>query len=133
MKKFNPNTTQLARAVQAWQILVGKAMTRQTITYLDLSRLMYKKEAQGVLGDVLASILFYCNDNDLPILTVIVVGQNSGKPGPGALRDPANMHSTTLDIDEERERVYATDWYDIYPPAEAELISANGRLASAPP
>ena len=34
MKNFNPSSKQSARAVQAWQILVGKAKNRQTVTYL---------------------------------------------------------------------------------------------------
>jgi hypothetical protein len=29
---FNPHAAQAARAVQAWQILVGRAMNRQTVT-----------------------------------------------------------------------------------------------------
>ena len=45
MKVFNPSSPHPARAVQAWQIIVGIAMNRQTITYEGLSRLMYQKKA----------------------------------------------------------------------------------------
>jgi hypothetical protein len=45
MRTFNPHSGHPARAVQAWQILVGRAMNRQTVTYDGLSRLMYGKRA----------------------------------------------------------------------------------------
>ena len=78
-RRFNPSSNQPARAVQAWQILVGKAMNRQTVTYLGLSRLMYGKDAQGVLARILGHVAYFCEDNSLPPLTAIVVAKNKGK------------------------------------------------------
>lgn len=69
MKKFNPTAKQPARAVQAWQILIGRAMNRQTITYHHLSQLMYGKSAAGVVNKILGHIAFFCEDNKLPPLT----------------------------------------------------------------
>ncbi|MGA3303230.1 MAG: hypothetical protein ABSC72_08080 [Methylovirgula sp.] len=120
MPQFNPHATASARAVQAWQILVGKAMNRQTITYEGLSRLMFGKNAAGVLAGILGHIAFYCNDNDLPPLTSIVVGKSRGTPGEEIPIDPSV-------IDEKREEVYQCDWYDIRPPSEEELGSAYSR------
>jgi len=114
---FNPSSPHPARAVQAWQILVGMAMRRQTTTYEGLSSLMYKKKAQGVLDKILGHIAFYCADNNLPGLTSIVVGKGRGTPG----------HDIPIDIsviDKVREKVYECDWYDIYPPSEAELLTS---------
>ena len=111
---FNPSSTNPARAVQAWQILVGKAMNRQTITYEGLSLLMYGHKAAGVLADQLGHIAFYCIQNDLPPLTSIVVGKGRGTPGKDIPVDLAT-------IDDERERVYQCDWYNIYPPSEDAL------------
>jgi hypothetical protein len=114
MKRFNPSSNHPARAVQAWQILVGAAMNRKTLTYKGLAKLMYRREAQGVLDKILGHIAYYCIDNNLPPLTSIVVGLRRGTPG----------HDIPIDlakIDSERERVYATDWYDIYPPSADEL------------
>ena len=117
MKVFNPSSKHSARAVQAWQILVGMAMNRQTTTYLGLSRLMYKKDAQGVLDRILGHIAYYCIDNDLPPLTSIVVGKGRGTPG----RDiPVDLST----IDEERESVYDFNWYNVYPPCEDDLKAA---------
>jgi hypothetical protein len=128
IRRFNPTSEHPARAVQAWQILVSVAKNRQTITYELLSEFMYGKKAQGVLNAVLGHIAFYCLDSDLPPLTLIVVGRRPGRPGQGfPAADPSK-------IDEDRERVHKFDSYDIYPPSEADLISAyenHKRTASA--
>lgn len=114
MTKFNPSSPHPDRAVQAWLILVGAAMNRQTLTYEGLSLLMYRRKAQGVLDKVLGHVAFYCNDNGLPALTSIVVGKKRGTPG-------ADIPMDLERRDTERERVYAEDWYDIYPPSAEEL------------
>lgn len=41
VRRFVDNPTISTRAVQIWQILVGRAHNRQTITYLELARLMH--------------------------------------------------------------------------------------------
>lgn len=120
MKTFNPTSEHPARAVQAWQILVGKAMNRQTVTYELLSELMYGKHAAGVLAAILGHIAFYCIDNQMPPLTALVVGKTPGKPGDRIPVDAAK-------IDEERERAYQYDWYNVYPPSEADLAAAHKR------
>jgi len=117
---FNPKSNHPARAVQAWQILVSAAMNRQTLTYKGLARLMYQRDAQGVLDKILGHIAFYCIDHDLPPLTSIVVAQGRGTPGQDIPIDLAK-------IDKEREKVYANDWYNIYPPSADELHSSFNR------
>ena len=114
MKRFNPSSRHPDRAVQAWLVLVSAAMHRQTLTYEGLSVLMYEKKAQGVLDKILGHIAFYCNDNKLPPITSIVVGKKRGTPGADI---PMNLNQR----DVERERVYATNWYDIFPPSSEEL------------
>jgi hypothetical protein len=114
---FNPKATHPARAVQAWQILIGMAMNRQTSTYLGLSRLMYRKDAPGVLDQILFHLAFWCIDNGLPPLTSIVVGKGKGKPGGDIPVEPTTF-------DEAREQVYEFDWFDVYPPSEADLSAA---------
>jgi len=120
MQRFNPTAKHPARAVQGWQILVSAAMHRQTLTYKGLSRLMYGRDAAGVLDKILGHIAFYCIDNDLPPLTSIVVGKGRGTPGQDI---PIDRTKT----DAERERVYSTDWYDVYPPTAEELAAAFSR------
>lgn len=117
MRTFNPSSTQPERAVQAWQILVGAAMSRQTLTYELLSMRMYGKKAAGVLDKILGHIAFYCNDNKLPPLTSLVVGKKRGTPGADI---PINRDT----LDEQREEVYRFDWYNIYPPSAKRLAAA---------
>src|ERR1043165_2279256 len=105
MRKFNPSSKNPDRAVQAWLILVSRAMNRQTLTYEGLSELMYGHKAQGVLNRILGHIAFYCDEEDLPPLTSIVVGKIRGAPGNAI---PISLEQ----IDSERERVYKTDWFD---------------------
>ncbi len=114
MKHFNPSSPHPDRAVQAWIILIGAAMHRETLTYEGLSMLMYRKKAQGVLNKILGHIAFYCNDNKFPPLTSIVVGKGRGTPG-------ANIPINLNELDSERERVFAFDWYDVYPPSDEEM------------
>lgn len=120
MKTFNPTSENPARAVQAWQILVGAAMNRQTVTYEGLSKLMYGKEAAGVLAHILGHVAFYCEENNIPPLTALVVKKFTGEPGHRIPVDPAR-------IDEERENIYQHDWYDVYPPSESDLAAAYRR------
>lgn len=122
MRRFNPSSSRAQRAVQCWQILTGKAMNRQTLTYKGLSELMYQKSAAGVLAHILGHVAFYCNENDLPPLTSIVVN-TGGAPGVGI---PADRET----IDAQREAVYACDWYDVYPPNEDELSQAYRRATA---
>jgi len=114
MKKFNPSSKHPARAVQAWQILVSAAMNRQTLTYQKLAMYMYGRKAEGVLDQILGHIAYYCIDNKLPPLTSIVVGKGRGTPGHDI---PINFRKR----DEEREKVYAEEWYNVYPPSAEEL------------
>jgi hypothetical protein len=114
MNNFNPSSRHPDRAVQAWLILVSAAMHRQTLTYELLSIMMYGKKAQGVLDKILGHVAFYCIENKLPPLTSIVVGKGRGTPG-------ADIPMNLAQRDRERERVYSTDWYDIYPPSADEL------------
>lgn len=114
MKYFNPSDNQAARAVQAWQFLIGAAMNRQTLTYKRLSQLLFQRDAAGVLAHILGHIAFNCIDNELPPLTAVVVKSDQGRPGE---RIPIDL----ADVESEREKVYETDWYDIYPPSEEEL------------
>lgn len=114
LRKFNPKCTHPERAAQAWQILIGMAMNRQTITYEGLSVLMYRKKAAGVIAQILGHIAFYCDENNLPQLNTIVVGKGRGTPGDEIPLKPA-------DVDAIREKVYEYDWYDIDRPSAKDL------------
>ena len=101
-------------------------MNRQTFTYLGLSQLMYRRNAAGVLDRILGHIAFYCIEQGVPALTSIVVGQGRGTPGLDIPIDATTLNSS-------REQVYTHDWYNEYPPTEAELAAAmKAGMAPAP-
>jgi hypothetical protein len=114
---FSPSSNHPERALQAWQILISAAHNRQTHTYLNLSRIMYGKDAAGVLDKILGHIAFFCDDYGLPPLTTIVVGKGRGTPGD-------DIPVERKDMDRLREEVYAENWYDIYPPTTTQLAKA---------
>lgn len=118
--RFNPTSKEPTRAVQAWQILVGMAKNRQTVTYEGLSTLMFGEKAAGVLSGILGHIAFYCKEHELPPLTSIVVGKGRGTPGDEI---PINLS----EIDMQRERVYECNWFDIYPPSEQALAESHAK------
>ena len=114
-KTFDSIRTREARAMQLWQILIGLAHNRQTITYKQLSALLHYRGA-GVFAQLLDPIMMYCKKNDLPPLTVLVVNEATGMPGTGLC--------TIQDLNEDREKVFRHDWYGIYPPSEQEFREA---------
>ena len=120
MQNFNPTSSRPARAVQAWQILVSKAMNRQTLTYEQLSILMFRRRAAGVLDATVGHIAFYCIGHELPPLTSIVVGKHRGRPGTDI---PIDLSS----LDADREKVHGFDWFGIRPPSDDELAVAYSR------
>src|SRR5262245_49584794 len=117
VKFFHDNPTNATRAVQIWQILVAKASNRQTITYGELADILEWGGA-GVLGRPLGHIMYYCQQNGLPPLTVIVVGKAKGSPGDGLDVLPSEQNSA-------REKVFKHNWFDIIPPDAEELKKAR--------
>lgn len=102
---FGDNATTKTRTLQAWQILIAQAAERRTVNYVDVSKRMGRKGAQG-LGDFLDCITAYCTENDLPDLSAIVVREVSGEMS--MPRDYA--------WGAERQRVYSYRWFEIMPP-----------------
>ncbi len=117
MRRFDDNPTWPLRAVQIWQILVGKAHNRQTLTYGMLADLLRFKGA-GTLAHMLGHIYYYCRESDLPPLTALVVNQETGLPGEGL---------AGVDLNSAREEVYAFDWYGLIPPTQEEFAEAYER------
>lgn len=114
IKLFSDNPTSATRALQIWQILIAKAHNRQIITYGILADMLGFKGA-GVLATPLGHIMYYCQQNELPPLTVLVVNKNTGLPGEGLIG---------ADLNADRERVFQYDWFGVYPPTPEELRTA---------
>ncbi len=115
IRLFNDGATIESRACQIWQILVGHAVRRQTMTYQDLAHLLGHNQPK-VLARQLGRIYNHCLENSLPLLTVLVVNKNTGEPGDGI--EPEAERGKL------RERVYQYDWYGLVPPTQDEYREA---------
>lgn len=116
MRKFSENSSAPQRALQAWQILISKAANRQTITYIELAKLMGYTDARP-MSQILDPIMKYCDQNGLAPLTALVVSKERGAPGDGL--------TTVKDIDADREKVFGYDWYALVPPTPEEFQAAK--------
>jgi hypothetical protein len=115
VRRFDDEPTLAARALQIWQILIGKSHNRQSVTYKILSKLL-GYGGSGVLSRQLGHIMFFCAQNDLPPLTSIVVNEKTGLPGEGI--------ELKGDLNVVREEVYNYDWYGLCPPSVKDLEDA---------
>ncbi len=104
--------TRYQRALQIWSLLVCAARERRTYTYGEIADVLGMGGA-GVIGQFLGPIMYYCVQNDLPPLTVLVVNQDTGLPGDGL--------TTIEEVNEDRERVFSYDWFAIEPPETNDL------------
>lgn len=111
---FSDNATHITRAQQLWPMLIAAATERRIVTYGMLCDLIGIKVAVS-LTDPLFYIKHWCEVNNLPPLTVIVVNKDSGRPGSGLTLD---------DMDKSREDVFTYAWYRIVPPTADELKEA---------
>lgn len=69
------------RAYKAWNVLTNSAKNRSLITYKELGDKIgvHHRSIRYVLG----LIQDYCMDNEYPPLTILVINQDTGKPGDG--------------------------------------------------
>jgi len=82
--KFIENSHIHTRALQIYQVLIGLAWNRQTITYGELSTQQMAGFGQGgILAGPLDCIMQWCDKHNLEPLTVLVVRDDTGVPGVG--------------------------------------------------
>jgi hypothetical protein len=94
------------RAMQVWQILTAAAHDRRTLTYEQLGEMLGMGGA-GVFAQILGLIMIYCDENNLPPLTCLVVNKKTGIPGTG--------FGSIQDLPPNREAVYRERWYKRFP------------------
>ncbi len=97
------------RAMQIWSLLICAARERKSYTYGHLADILGMNGA-GVFSQTLGKIMDYCEDNNYPPLTVLVVNKKTGLHGKGL---------TTVEYKKEnsdRERVFQFDWFQVKPP-----------------
>lgn len=104
------------RASQIWAVLAWAAKNRQSITYGQLGKLIGVPTAG--LGQLLEPVQSYCILKQLPPLTVLVVQQDSGLPGPGFTGASAS------DFARAQAEVFSTDWLELGNPQPERLEDA---------
>lgn len=85
-----------------WSLLVQAAKDEKTLTYSELAPLIDTNPLS--VGKGLGPILYYCLDNRLPPLTVLVIGKTSGVPGTGFIAWDID------DLPEAYKQVYTFNW-----------------------
>lgn len=104
------------RSSQIWFLLVCAAGERKSYTYGQIAEILSFGGA-GVMGQYLNPIMCFCEDNELPPLTVLVVNQETGLPGEGLV--------TLEEVNEDREKVFDFDWFSIEPPQNIDFEEAD--------
>jgi hypothetical protein len=116
MARYFPEDSTLAtRALQAYLILIGRASNQQTIQYRQLCEIMHWGTGGPILAGPLGRLMHWCAREGLPALTSIVVEKETGIPSTGLTTVEEN------DFPAEQQRVFAFDWYSIFPPTPREL------------
>ena len=87
--------------MQIWQILISAAHNRQILTYKIVGK--FTGMGAGTQSQTLDMIMRYCKRNKLPPLTSLVVKKTTGRPGSGL--------TTVVDLDRDREEVFAYNWF----------------------
>jgi hypothetical protein len=108
--------TRSERGSQIWAVLAWAARSRQTLTYVHLSKLIGVPPAG--LGQLLEPIQSYCLVKKLPPLTILVVRQESGLPGSGFTGASASELATA------QMAVFGFDWLEHGNPQPEELEAA---------
>ena len=90
-------------AIRAWQVLIACAWQRRTITYSQLAELVGAPGAARAMWSRLGEVAEFCQERDLPALTVLVVNSETGRPGEG--------YPGPEDVDAEREFVFGYPWF----------------------
>jgi hypothetical protein len=107
--------TEPAWGLRAYLILMGCAADRQTVTYDDLARRI-DRGGPNLLARPLDLITRWCQHHRVPAIASLVVEQATGLPAPGFAAVSRD------EIPREQERVWAFDWYAIFPPTIEELV-----------
>lgn len=113
------------RSCQIWAVLAWAAKSRQNITYSQLAQVT--GAFTGGLGGWLEPIQSYCILNRLPPLTILVVQQESGMPGPGFTGASAG------DLARAQAQVFAFDWLKYGNPGNQKLEMAAMQCPSNGP
>jgi hypothetical protein len=112
---------QSKRAFLAWNVLISCAENREKITYKELAKainIRHHRPIRYVLGD----IQDYCQSNDFPPLTALVVNQSDGLPGKGFTTGSRLGRLADLKI------IYSYNWHIANPFSDAPNAKSSRKL-----
>jgi hypothetical protein len=115
MRRLDATKSWHDRALQIYLVLIGAAEHRRTMSYGELDRRIGYGGANLLKGP-LDHIHFWCEENEIPVLSALVVGKGSGVPGAG--------YPSSSDVRRTHEQVFAFDWCSIMPPTPEDLRAA---------
>ena len=96
-----------------WPVLIDRAGNGLTINYKGLKETIEFKGWQRTFSRCLGRIANYCHKKGWPILTVIVVNKETGRPGGGI--------PFVSDFESEQKRVHAFPWHEQRTPASEDF------------
>jgi hypothetical protein len=105
-------------ALRLYLILACCAARGETVTYDDLAQRACSVGKQ-LLNSPLDAVAAWCQENELPALTSLVVESMTGSPAPGFKAVPKER------VMAEQDKVRAYDWYSIFPPTIEELTQTR--------
>jgi len=108
--------TRYQRSSQIWSLLICAARERKSYTYGEVAKILGFGGA-GVMANLLGPIMWFCEDNDYPPLTVLVVNQETGLHGEGL--------STIEEVNSDRESVFSFDWFSMEPSQNSTFENAD--------
>ena len=118
--RLDTSPTLETRALEVWQVLTGKALNRQTLTYEDLADILGMRSGLAVTSFV-PVVGQFCEKYGLPPLTVLVVLKGHGRPGSGF---PENLGN----LDVAREKVFEYPWFRVLPPTPEQLKQVHDQF-----
>jgi hypothetical protein len=111
------------RAVQLWPLLVFAAQHQILLSYNTVEHLTGIPRV--ALGKMLGPITRYCQKEDLPWLTFIVINEKDGKPGDGPLPRARREYGNDLDFHIMQARVFIYDWFKRRAPKTEDFKRAD--------
>src|SRR5262249_4893537 len=112
------------RAQQFWSVLVFAAREQKVVSYEMLSQMTGMSNTSGC---ELGHIFYYCKHHKLPLLNLLAVSKETGRPGEGC---PADLS----DLPAQQAKVFGYDWLKHGVPKLDEFEEARaaeqGRLAT---
>jgi hypothetical protein len=103
------------RSQQFWSVLVFAAREQKVVSYEMLSQMTGMANTSG---RELGNIFYYCKAHKLPLLNLLAVGKDSGKPSEGC---PADLR----DLPAQQARVFVYDWLKHGAPKVEEFEEAR--------